>query len=241
MGVNLRLGAIIETISKAFMNRYALIVAGGSGKRMGTDIPKQFLELSGKPLLMRTIERFWSFDSSIQIITVVPEDQLEYWKELQKKHSFSIPGIVVAGGPERFYSVKNGLDQVEDNSLVAIHDGVRPLVSSATIKRCFDAAQKFGNAVPVISPADSIRMITEQGNIPVNRQYLRIIQTPQVFDSKLIKKAYLQEYNPAFTDDASLLEMTGETIHLVEGNRENLKITNPVDLAVAEALFNTIS
>jgi 2-C-methyl-D-erythritol 4-phosphate cytidylyltransferase len=222
------------------MNLYALIVAGGTGSRMGANVPKQFLELAGKPVLMRTIERFRSFDVSIKVITVLPEDQLGYWEELQKKYSFSIPNIVVKGGPARFFSVKNGLDKVEDNSLVAIHDGVRPLVSTDTIKRCFDAAEKFGNAVPVISPTDSLRMITEQGNIPVNRQYLRIIQTPQVFDSKLIKKAYLQDYSPDFTDDAMLLEKTGETIHLVEGNRENLKITNPGDMAVAEALFNII-
>jgi 2-C-methyl-D-erythritol 4-phosphate cytidylyltransferase len=222
------------------MDLYALIVAGGSGKRMGTDVPKQFLELAGKPVLMRTIERFRSFNVSIKIITVLPEDQLGYWEELQKKYSFSVPNTVVEGGPERFYSVKNGLDKVEDNSLVAIHDGVRPLVSLDTIKRCFDAAEKFGNAIPVISPTDSVRMITEQGNIPVSRQYLRIIQTPQVFDSKLIKKAYLQDYSPDLTDDAMLLEKTGETIHLVEGNRENLKITNPGDMAVAEALFNII-
>jgi 2-C-methyl-D-erythritol 4-phosphate cytidylyltransferase len=222
------------------MNLYALIVAGGTGSRMGANAPKQFLELAGKPVLMRTIERFRSFDVSIKIITVLPEDQLGYWEELQKKYSFSIPNTVVKGGPARFFSVKNGLDKVEDNSLVAIHDGVRPLVSTDTIKRCFDAAEKFGNAVPVISPTDSLRMITEQGNMPVNRQYLRIIQTPQVFDSKLIKKAYLQDYSPDFTDDAMLLEKTGETIHLVEGNRENLKITNPGDMAVAEALFNII-
>jgi 2-C-methyl-D-erythritol 4-phosphate cytidylyltransferase len=222
------------------MNLYALIVAGGTGSRMGANAPKQFLELAGKPVLMRTIERFRSFDVSIKIITVLPEDQLGYWEELQKKYSFSIPNTVVKGGPARFFSVKNGLDKVEDNSLVAIHDGVRPLVSTDTIKRCFDAAEKFGNAVPVISPTDSLRMITEQGNMPVNRQYLRIIQTPQVFDSKLIKKAYLQDYSPDFTDDAMLLEKTGETIHLVEGNRENLKITNPEDMAVAEALFNII-
>lgn len=207
---------------------------------MGTDIPKQFIELAGMPVLMRTIERFRAFDASIMIIIVLPEDQLGYWEELKKKYSFSIPCTAVKGGPARFFSVKNGLDKIEDDSIVAIHDGVRPLVSIDTIKRCFDAAQKFGNAVPVISPADSVRMITEKGNMPVNRQYLRIVQTPQVFDSKLIKKAYLQNYSPEFTDDASLLEKTGEAIHLVEGNRENLKITNPGDLAVAEALFNTI-
>ena len=209
-------------------------------KEWGRISPSNSLNSAGKPVLMHTIERFWSFDASIKIIAVLPEDQMGYWEELKKKYSFSIPCTLVKGGPARFFSVKNGLEMIEDNSLVAIHDGVRPLVSIDTIKRCFDAAQKFGNAVPVISPADSVRMITEQGNMPVNRQYLRIVQTPQVFDSKLIKKAYLQDYSPEFTDDASLLEKTGEAIHLVEGNRENLKITNPEDLAVAEALFNII-
>jgi len=223
------------------MNLYALIVAGGSGKRMGTEIPKQFLELAGKPVLMRTIERFSTFDPSIRIILIIPEDQPGYWEELKKKYSFSVPHMVVAGGPARFDSVKNGLEMIDEKGLVAIHDGVRPLVSTDTIKRCFEAAQKFGNAVPVICPADSVRMITEQGNMPVNRQYLRIIQTPQVFDSRLIKKAYLQEYSPDFTDDATILEKTGETIHLVEGNRENLKITNPGDIEIAETLFHIIS
>lgn len=222
------------------MNRCALIVAGGTGNRMGTKIPKQFLELSGEPVLMRSIEKFWGYDKSIKIVTVLPEDQLRYWVELKKKYAFSIPHAVVKGGSSRFFSVKNGLEEVDETSLVAIHDGVRPLVSTETIKRCFDAAEKFGNAVPVICPTDSIRMITRQGNIPVNRQHLRIIQTPQVFNAKLIKKAYLQDYSPDFTDDAMILEKTGEDIHLVEGNIENLKITNPGDLALAEALFHSI-
>lgn len=222
------------------MNLYALIVAAGTGSRMGTDIPKQFLELAGKPVLMRTIERFLAFDKSINIITVLPEGQLGYWDELQKKYSFTIPHTIVTGGSSRFFSVKNGLKEVEEKSLVAVHDGVRPLVSTDTIKRCFMAAEKFGNAIPVISPLDSIRMITDQGNIPVNRQYLRIIQTPQVFEARLIRKAYLQEYDPDYTDDAMLLEKTGEIIHLVDGNWENIKITNPGDLAIAEALFLTI-
>ena len=222
------------------MNRYALIVAGGSGKRMGPGIPKQFLELSGKPVLMRTIERFRSFDQSIRIILVIPADQSGYWEELCRKYSFRVPHTIVTGGPTRFDSVRNGLEKIGEKCLVAIHDGVRPNVSSETIKRCFDAAGKFGNAVPVTEPADSVRIITEQGNMPVNRHYLRIVQTPQVFDSELIKKAYLQEYNPDFTDDATLLEKTGETINLVEGNRENLKITNPGDIEIAEALFRII-
>jgi 2-C-methyl-D-erythritol 4-phosphate cytidylyltransferase len=222
------------------MNLYALIVAGGSGTRVGADIPKQFLELAGKPVLMHTIEKFHAFDSALKIITVLPESQIGLWKELQKKYSFSVSQILVTGGSSRFLSVKNGLMEVDENGLVAIHDGVRPLVSAATIKRCFADAEIFGNAIPVISPSDSLRMITEQGNMPVNREYLRLIQTPQVFVAKLIKKAYLQDYSPDFTDDATLLEKTGESIHLVEGNRENIKITNPEDLVIAEALLHTI-
>jgi 2-C-methyl-D-erythritol 4-phosphate cytidylyltransferase len=222
------------------MNLFALIVAGGTGTRMGTEIPKQFLELAGKPILMHTIEKFWAFSKSIRIIIVLPENQFGLWEELEKKYSFSVPHTIVPGGSSRFVSVKNGLQEVEDNGLVAIHDGVRPLVSIDTIKRCFSDAEKFGNSIPVINPSDSLRMITEQGNMPVNRHYLRIIQTPQVFDSKLIKKAYIQDFSPDFTDDATLLEKTGESIHLVEGNRENIKITNPEDLIIAEALFHTI-
>ena len=223
------------------MELYAVIVAGGTGKRMGAEIPKQFLELAGKPVLMHTIERFKAFNKSIEIITVLPESQLIYWAELQKKHSFSIPHTVVKGGPSRFLSVKNGLKSVGNTGLVAIHDGVRPLVSVSTIKRCFEAAEKYGNAIPVISPADSLRIVTGQGSVPVNRQDIKQVQTPQVFSIKLIKKAYLQEYIPEFTDDSTVLESAGEEIHLVEGNRENIKITNPEDLLISEALLRAIS
>jgi 2-C-methyl-D-erythritol 4-phosphate cytidylyltransferase len=223
------------------MNLYVLIVAGGAEKRMGTAIPKQFLELDGKPVLMHTIARFKEFDESIKIITVLPGNQLKYWTELCKKYSFSIPQTLVTGGPTRYLSVKYGLQHVEEDSLVAIHDGVRPLVSKQTIKRCFDAAKKFGNAVPVISPADSLRMINEQGSVPVDRETVKIIQTPQVFNSGLIKKAYLRKYRADFTDDATVLEKAGESVHLVEGNRENIKITNPEDLIIAAALLHSIS
>jgi 2-C-methyl-D-erythritol 4-phosphate cytidylyltransferase len=223
------------------MNLYVLIVAGGAGKRMGTAIPKQFLELDGKPVLMHTIARFKEFDESIKIITVLPGNQLKYWAKLCKKYSFSIPQTLVTGGPTRYLSVKYGLQHVKEDSLVAIHDGVRPLVSKQTIKRCFDAAKKFGNAVPVISPADSLRMINEQGSVPVDRETVKIIQTPQVFNSGLIKKAYLRKYRADFTDDATVLEKAGESIHLVEGNRENIKITNPEDLIIAAALLHSIS
>ncbi len=202
--------------------------------------PNNSLNLPASLLLMHTIERFHAFDEAIKIITVLPDNQFGFWEELQKKYSFSISHTLVAGGPTRFLSVKNGLKEVDEKGMVAIHDGVRPLVTTDTIKRCFADAEKFGNAIPVISPSDSLRMITQQGNMPVNRQCLRIIQTPQVFDAKLIKKAYLQDYSPDFTDDATLLEKTGENIHLVEGNRENIKITNPEDLIIAEALFHSI-
>jgi len=222
------------------MNRYALIVPGGTGTRMGTDIPKQFLELAGKPVLMHSIERFRSYDETIRIIVVIPESQFVFWDSLKEKYSFSVYHTLVKGGSSRFFSVKNGLREVEDNSIVAIHDGVRPLVSTDTIERCFRTAMEFGNAIPVINSSDSVRMVTEHGNIPVNRHRLKIIQTPQVFNAGLIKKAYLREFSPEYTDDAMLLETTGEIIHLVEGNRENIKITNPEDLTIAGALFNTI-
>jgi len=223
------------------MDLYVVIVAGGSGKRMGAEIPKQFLELAGRPVLMHTIERFKSFDQAIEIITVLPENQLRFWIDLQKKHSFSILHTLVKGGPNRFYSVRNGLNFVNTPGLVAIHDGVRPFVSIDTIRRCFDTAQKLGNAIPTISPTESLRIMTGQGSVPVNRLNVKQIQTPQVFNTELIKKAYLQEYNQEFTDDATVLEKTGEKINLIEGNRENIKITNPEDLLISAALLQSIS
>lgn len=222
------------------MKLYAIIVAAGSGKRMGTEIPKQFIEIAGKPVLMHTLEKFKAFDASIELITVLSENQLHYWEGLRKKYSFDLSGTTVAGGSIRFLSVRKGLQHVDGRGLVAIHDGVRPFVSVDTIRRCFEAAGKYGNAIPVISPADSLRMLTEQGNHPVDRQNVKQIQTPQVFDTELIKKAYLQEYRPEFTDDATVLERAGEKIHLVEGNRENIKLTNPEDIFIAEALLSNL-
>jgi len=223
------------------MELYAVIVAGGSGKRMGAEIPKQFLELAGRPVLMHTIERFKSFNDAIEIITVLPENQLRFWIDLQKKYSFKVSHTLVKGGSVRFFSVRNGLKFVNVPGLVAIHDGVRPFVSIDTIKRCFDTAEKLGNAIPTVSPADSLRILTDQGSLSVNRLHVKQIQTPQVFNAELIKKAYLQEYRPEFTDDATVLEKTGEKINLIEGNRENIKITNPEDLLISTALLPTIS
>jgi 2-C-methyl-D-erythritol 4-phosphate cytidylyltransferase len=223
------------------MELYVVIVAGGSGKRMGAEIPKQFLELAGRPVLMHTIERFKAFNDSIEIITVLPENQLRFWIDLQKKHSFAVLHTLVKGGSNRFQSVRNGLKFVNAPGLVAIHDGVRPFVSIDTIKRCFEAAEKLGNAIPTISPNESLRIINDQGTIPVNRFHVKQIQTPQVFNAALIKNAYLQEYSPDFTDDATVLEKTGEKINLIEGNRENIKITTPEDLLISDALLKAIS
>jgi 2-C-methyl-D-erythritol 4-phosphate cytidylyltransferase len=223
------------------MNQYVIIVAGGSGKRMGAEIPKQFLELAGRPVLMHTIERFKAYNENIEIITVLPENQLRNWCEIQNKYSFSIPHTLVKGGKHRFFSVRNGLRFVGESGLVAIHDGVRPFVSLDTIARCFDTAEKFGNAIPSIPATESIRIVTDSGNSPINRINVRQIQTPQVFRASLIKKAYALDYKPEYTDDAMVLEQTGEKINLVDGNRENIKITNPEDLIISAALFQTLS
>jgi 2-C-methyl-D-erythritol 4-phosphate cytidylyltransferase len=223
------------------MDLYVVIVAGGTGNRMGADIPKQFLELAGKPVLMHTIERFKAFNDAIEIITVLPENQLLFWIDLQKKHSFSILHTLVKGGSTRFHSVRNGLKFVNSPGLVAIHDGVRPFVSIDTIKRCFETAEKLGNAIPSICPTESLRIVAEDGSHPLNRFHVKQIQTPQVFHAGLIKKAYLQNYCQDFTDDATVLEKTGEMINLIEGNRENIKITNPEDLLISAALLQSIS
>lgn len=222
------------------MEMYVVIVAGGSGKRMGAEIPKQYLELAGRPVLMHTIERFKSFNEAIEIITVLPENQLRYWIALTEKYSFKVPHTLVKGGSNRFNSVKNGLKFVNVAGLVAIHDGVRPFVSVDTIKRCFETAERLGNAIPSISPTESLRLLTENGNTHLNRMMVKQIQTPQVFSAALIKKAYLQPYSPEFTDDATVLENMGEKINLIEGNRENIKITNPEDLLISTVLLPII-
>lgn len=222
------------------MNLYVVIVAGGSGKRMGIETPKQFLELAGRPVLMHTIERFKTYNESIEIITVLPENQLRHWLELQNQYSFNVPQTLVKGGQHRFFSVRNGLKFVNAPGLVAIHDGVRPFVSIDTIKACFETAEKLGNAIPVISPTDSLRLITEKGSVPVSRFNVKQIHTPQVFNTELLKKAYKQEYRLEFTDDATVVEAIGEKINLVEGNRENIKITNPEDLLISKALSSTL-
>jgi 2-C-methyl-D-erythritol 4-phosphate cytidylyltransferase len=218
---------------------FVIILAGGSGKRMDADIPKQFLLLCGKPILMHTCETFYNFDPALFLIIVLPSEHIATWKALCKTHSFTIPHRLVEGGPERFYSVKNALRTIHsEESFIAIHDGVRPLVSHETIQTAFDTAQQYGNAIPVIPVIESVREQTTNGNHIIDRSKLQLIQTPQVFKSSLICKAYEQDYSSFYTDDASVLEKMGEKIVLTKGNPENIKITRPIDLIIAEALIN---
>jgi 2-C-methyl-D-erythritol 4-phosphate cytidylyltransferase len=219
------------------LKHYCIIVAGGSGSRMNSDIPKQFIELNGKPVLMHTIDKFVAAMPSIQIIVVLANVYKAQWMQLCEKHNFSIPFQLTEGGVTRFHSVKNGLTLVPNDSIVGIHDAARPLVSVTTIHATFEAAQRLGNASPAITISESMREINGDDNKSVNRSNYVLVQTPQCFQSTLIKKAFLQNYTPSFTDDASVLEATGEKINLVEGNRENIKITTPYDLVVAEAMM----
>jgi 2-C-methyl-D-erythritol 4-phosphate cytidylyltransferase len=223
------------------MERHVLIVAGGSGRRMGSATPKQFLLLRQRPLLMHTIERFHTFDSSCTITLVLPEQHIKLWRELTTSHHFSVPHKIVAGGEERFNSVKNGLDTLPAQGLVAIHDGVRPLVAHQTIERCFAEADLSGAAIPVVEPPESVRMITVRGSMPLNRSNIRLVQTPQVFSLRLVKKAYLCEYSPEFTDDATVVERAGFQVSLVEGNAENIKITTPAHLLYAAAVMEAMA
>jgi 2-C-methyl-D-erythritol 4-phosphate cytidylyltransferase len=213
-----------------------VIVAGGKGLRMGSDIPKQFIPIDGKPVLMRTIEAFYNFDKVINIVLVLPEPHQEYWRNLCKEYEFNIPHRTVTGGETRFHSVKNGLSLVK-SGLVAVQDGVRPFASKELIKRCFDAACLHKAVIPVIDSTDSLREMTdnERSRI-IDRSKIRLVQTPQVFDCELLQKAYQTDFKDTFTDDASVVEAMGENIHLVAGETTNIKITTPFDLKVGEII-----
>ncbi len=218
------------------MKKYAIIVAGGIGKRMSSEIPKQFLLLNGLPILMHTISQFYNYDKNISLIIVLPKEQINYWNNLCKEYNFNIKHIVIAGGKTRYFSVKNGLAIVKEEGIIAIHDGVRPLVSYETIDSCFKIAEEKGNAVPFIKVTESLRNISNKTNIAVNREEFVLIQTPQVFCSSIILNAYKKESGAEFTDDASLVEFMGEKINLVKGNEENIKITSQSDILIAEVL-----
>ena len=217
-----------------------IIVAGGKGLRMGGDIPKQFLPVGGKPILMRTIDRFLQYDEKMQVVLVLPESQQEYWRTLCDEYHFSRPYTLANGGETRFHSVKNGLAKVSsDATLVGVHDGVRPFVSLDTIRATYEAASLSEAVVPVIDVVETVRhLVGGQESETVPRSDYKLVQTPQVFSATLLRQAYAQPYTDFFTDDASVVERFGHPVTLVTGNRENIKITTPFDLTIAAALCN---
>ena len=214
-----------------------IVVAGGVGKRMESSVPKQFLRLKDEIILIKTIRLFYELDRSAHIVVTLPAKEIEKWNNICKTENFNIPHTIAKGGETRFHSVRNALSLIEGDSLVAIHDGVRPLVSKGTILRAFEKADRKGSAIPVTDIYESIRYIKGNETRNVNREYYKMVQTPQVFDSQILSKAYETNYMPEFTDDASVVEKTGNKIHVVKGNPENIKITTKKDLAIAEALI----
>lgn len=230
-----------------YMDRYVIIVAGGKGLRMGGELPKQFIPVEGRPVLMRTLDAFYQYDAQIHIILVLPRDHQAYWTDLCRQYAFDVPHRIADGGATRFHSVQSGLQLVEaDEALVAVHDGVRPFVSHEVIERCFQAADIYGAVVPVIPVVETVRQLVGEGcaggsahvaSVTVPRDAYRLVQTPQTFKASLLRCAYQQPYCDAFTDDASVVEALGEEVCLVDGNRENIKLTTPFDLTVAKALI----
>ena len=220
---------------------YVIIVAGGKGLRMGSDIPKQFLPIGGKPVLMRTLERFREYSAELQIILVLPETQQDYWHGLCKEYHFQVEYLLANGGQTRFHSVQNGLALVPDDAegVVGVHDGVRPFPSVDVIRNCFETARTAKAVIPVIPVVETVRHLEGDSSVTVPRGDYRLVQTPQTFDIQLLKEANRQPYNDGFTDDASVVESYGHTITLVEGNRENIKITTPYDIVVAEAIITS--
>ena len=218
---------------------YVIIVAGGKGLRMGSDIPKQFLPIGGKPVLMRTLERFRAYDDALKIILVLPEAQQTYWRELCGQYHFDVEYQLANGGQTRFHSVQNGLALVPDDAegVVGVHDGVRPFPCIEVIRNCYETARTKKAVIPVIPVVETVRHLEGDKSVTVPRGDYRLVQTPQTFDIQLLKAANRQPYNDGFTDDASVVESYGFEITLVEGNRENIKITTPYDLKIAEVLI----
>lgn len=225
------------------MKTVAIIVAGGSGTRFGAELPKQFLELGGKPILMRSIEAFAnSGNCPVDVIVTLPSDQMDLWQLLCDRYGFGVPHRVVPGGETRWHSVKHALDSMGDVNevdIIAVHDGVRPMVTADVICRTIAAARRDGAAIPVVALNDSVRQVVGEASHALDRSTLRAVQTPQAFDARLLLDAYSLPYQPTFTDDASVVEQLGHPITLVEGDPHNLKITRPMDLALAEYLLNS--
>ena len=231
--------AMVNIIRSIMSKRYAIIVAGGSGKRFGSEMPKQFLPLNGKAVLMRTIEKF--DQAGATIVVVLPEEHQQMWIDMCKDSNFAVTHTIADGGKSRFESVKNGIAAIEDladGDLVAVHDGVRPLVSVELIDRCFSTALDTGSAIPVVNPSDSIRQVMDDGTSrQLLRSSLRAVQTPQTFRAELLKGAYDVEESPLFTDDASVVENAGHQVTLVDGEVTNIKITTPMDMIIASEII----
>lgn len=218
------------------MKRSIIITAGGIGKRMESELPKQFLRLGNKPVLLHTLERFFAFDPTAQLLLTLPKDWVSYWQTILDEYNIHIPHELVDGGLERFHSIQNALDKCTGDQ-IAIHDGVRPLVSLATIERCFTGLNNATAVVPVMGLKDSLRTGVFEKSESVDRAQYFLVHTPQCFDARTIKKAYLQGYNPRFTDDASVVEAIGICPLLVLSNEENIKITSPIDLKILSAIL----
>jgi 2-C-methyl-D-erythritol 4-phosphate cytidylyltransferase len=214
--------------------QFVIIVAGGQGLRMGSSTPKQFLNLNGKPVLMHTITKFHEYSNEIEIILVLPNDHFSTWQSLCEKYNFKVKHKIIAGGETRYQSVKNGLSAVTSDGLVAVHDGVRPLVSKTLIEKCYKEANVKGNAIPCIEVNETVREVMNEGNRQLNRNNIKLIQTPQVFIVEILKKAYELPFSAEFTDDASVIEKAGNKINLVNGEKQNIKITTELDLKIAE-------
>ncbi|MDN5296493.1 MAG: 2-C-methyl-D-erythritol 4-phosphate cytidylyltransferase [Bacteroidota bacterium] len=226
---------------KGLQKQSVVIVAGGVGLRAGTELPKQFVSVGGKPLLMHTIQVFYRYNREMKIVVVLHPEYRKLWAQLCSSHGFEVPHLLVDGGATRFHSVKNGLSLIDDDEMVAIHDAARPFVAHSVIENVFaEAANCQCGAIPVVSEKNSVRMLTSHGHKPIDRSLLKLVQTPQVFPARLLKKAYSVDFKSSFTDDASVAEEYGIEIHLVEGNDENIKITTAFDFNVAEILVNSI-
>lgn len=219
------------------MDKYAVVVAGGKGLRMGNAVPKQFLPLAGKPVLYHTLKAFIDAYSNIHLILVLPEEHLSYAQIVLKEFEERIDVNLVIGGATRYHSVQNGLKHVPEGSIVFVHDGVRPLVSSGLIRRCYEDAVEYGSAIPAVAVSDSLRMLEGQQSKPIDRNKVRSIQTPQTFKASVLQAAFQQEYRDEFTDEATVLEAHGGTVRLIEGEKTNMKLTTPEDMLMAEMIL----
>ncbi len=220
-----------------YSNKIAIIVAGGTGQRMGSVVPKQFLEIQGKAILLHTIDQFTAAFSDIELVIVLPQGYIQEGQDLLKQNGYNKNVQLVAGGETRFQSVKNGLTKVTKEAIVFVHDAVRCLLTPALIQRCYQQAVEKGSAIPAVSATDTVRLIQGKGHVLLDRENVMLIQTPQTFQSALLLSAFKQDYIPEFTDEANVVEASGKAVYLVDGEFENIKITRPLDLAIAEYIL----